>query len=540
MKHILLTIFCLSAFLAQAQLTNEGQPKSWRMLQKSEIQPYILPTIDMATIRSEDAVNDLKRDTPWRFGKELQVDLDMKNSGVWDVLPNGDRIWRLNVKSSGAKTMNFVFRTYQLPPGATLYIYNDQRSDLLGAYTNVQNQEDEMLGTWLVEGDDIWLEYYEPKSVKNRGRLHLTKVVHGYRSVTESEAQEKALNDSGNCNHDVDCPVSANFDPLKEKLKHATGFIVLNGFVCSGALINNTNNDKAPYFLTANHCESGSESTWSFRFNWISQNPSCGTTTPSTDGSTNQIISGATVLAKNTRSDFKLLQLNEALPESWELTWAGWDVSGTAPQSSMGIHHPSGDIMKVCRDDDPATEAVFNFNEDPNAQMWRVADWDLGVTEGGSSGSPLYNENGLIVGQLAGGAAACQGTTDNDQFDIYGRMDVSWDFGNTNATRLSNWLDPTGSGVQSLPTLGVNDEVVFDSSIGVYPNPANDRLTIANGKGAELTYGIYNVLGQKILQGSFSDRSETIDVSNLKQGIYLLKMVSDQGATKTKKLVVRH
>ena len=82
--------------------------------------------------------------------------------------------------------------------------------------------------------------------------------------------------------------------------------------------------------------------------------------------------------------------------------------------------------------------------------MWRIADWDLGVTEGGSSGSGLFNEDGHLIGMLSGGSAACSGTNDNGGFDIYGRFGVAWNFGSTASTRLSDWLDPGNTGVTTL------------------------------------------------------------------------------------------
>ena len=113
------------------------------------------------------------------------------------------------------------------------------------------------------------------------------------------------------------------------------------------------------------------------------------------------------------------------------------------------MHHPGGDIMKIARNDQASTKVPFNFNGNATTQMWLISDWDYGVTEGGSSGSILMNENELIIGQLAGGQAACAGTDDNDRFDVYGRMDVSWNSGFNASQRLRDWLDPGNTAVQS-------------------------------------------------------------------------------------------
>ncbi|MHA7058740.1 T9SS type A sorting domain-containing protein [Aquimarina sp. M1] len=538
--------FCV---LAYSQVTNEGKPVSWEEnfseIMKKNISEVRMPAFDLEKIKAEDAINDKIIDKPYRFGHEFNVDLNIKKEGTLDVLPNGDHIYRIGVYSKGAKTLNFVFNKYNVPTGATIYLYNDDKTDLLGAYTNVFNRPNEMLGTWMVAGEKIWIEYREPKDVIGQGQLNLGRVIHGYRSITDAEVQEKALNSSGDCNRDVDCPVGNDFESLKNMLKKSVGFIILNGFVCTGTLINNTNNDGAPYFLTANHCESGDESTWSFRFNWISPNPSCATIANSTDAAVNQTTSGATRLATNSESDMKLLRLDGGLNVNWDLEWAGWDRSGTAPTFVVGIHHPAGDIMKLCREDDAPTKRVIGFNGNSTTEMWNIADWDLGVTEGGSSGSAIFDPLGRIVGQLAGGQAACSGTNDNNQFDVYGRFDISWDFGTTDNTRLSNWLDPMNTGRVTLNSLSQEivlsvDENELKNNTTLYPNPSSGVFNIENNSGSRLTYNLFNIAGQRIGTGEVSDQNSVLDISSNGSGVYFISITDTSNNTKITKKIVIH
>ena len=454
-------VVSLSSF---AQVTNEGMPKSWKLdLEASK--SIEMPGFDLKSLQAEDKINDELKDRPFRFGYEHQVSIDFKD-GNWSQLKNGDKVWTINIKSKGAKTLNFLFDEYYIPDGAKLYIYNDERTDLLGAYTSSQNREDLQFGTWLINGDNIWIEYFEPAGSEFNGQLHISKVVHGYRSVNDIPELAKGLNDSGPCNQDVDCPIGPDFDDLKEELKKSVAMIVVGGNgICSGALINNTRNDQSQYFLTANHCLGNSAASWAFRFNWVSPNPSCSTNTNSTNGSFDQTISGASILARNTKSDFALLEINAPLPDDWGLVWAGWDRTGDTPDYTVGIHHPSGDIMKVARDDDSPIKNSRPFNGIGNMDNWFLNEWELGVTEPGSSGSPLFDQNGRIVGQLAGGAAACSGTSNNGEFDYYGRFDVSWDFGNSTTTSVQEWLDPDGTGqtvLDQFPPLEVfNNDVAL-------------------------------------------------------------------------------
>jgi len=303
-------------------------------------------------------------------------------------------------------------------------------------------------------------------------------VVHGLLGPAGSE---KDLNDSGDCNHDVKCSIGSEIDGLKDHLSRAAGILLVNGnSFCSSCLINNTAQDETPYVLTANHCMGANPSNIAVRFGWIAENPDCGTETPSENGPEFMVMSGTELLAANSNSDVALLRLNNPIPSDWDRVYAGWDRSGTTPELTFGIHHPSGDIMKVCRDNDPPVKAG-----NAGAETWEILEsgggWEIGVTEPGSSGSPLFDQEGHIVGQLFGGTAACNGTDDNDEYDYYGRFDVSWDAGADAQTRLKDWLDPIQSqdiSLSAFPAFMVPDR---DLSVNILINeipPATSCLAV--------------------------------------------------------------
>src|SRR5690606_29808301 len=149
----------------------------------------------------------------------------------------------------------------------------------------------------------------------------------------------------------------------------------------------------------------------------------------------------------------------------------GWNRSATdIPDFTVGIHHPAGDIMKVSRDYDAPTKTPVNVGGIPvPVQSWMIGNWELGATAGGSSGSPLFDQHGRIVGQLSGGSSACVSTNNNGLPDFYGRMDISWDFGGFSGTQLSNWLDPDGTGVMTTDLLNTQD-FNYIYNITIYPN----------------------------------------------------------------------
>lgn len=452
-----------------AQVTNTGKPLSWKLeLETKAVKKYVLPSIDVNKLQEEDIVND-KLAMPWRFGYEHDVNLGF-NDGQWTILDNGDRIWRINIVSKGALSMNVIFDSFFMPEGGKIYLYNEDKNDFLGAYTAIQNQKSERLGTWLIKGSNLWIEYYEPANVANKGKLHIGSITHGYRNAS-SYKKQKSLGDSGNCNQDVDCFIGADWENHKNNNKKSVAILISGGSsFCSGALINNTENNKKGYFLTANHCYSNPEN-WAFRFGWISPNPICATTENSTNGPINMTISGATLRAKNAHSDFALVEINSEIPEAWNRTWAGWDNSDIAPSFSVGIHHPSGDIMKICRDNNAPTKVAQNVGDtSPIAQTWDIngganGGWELGVTESGSSGSPLFNPNGHIIGQLYGGSAACNGTNDNDGHDFYGRFAISWDAIVGDSNQLKPWLNPNNQNINTIDSYPPLQTYSLDASI---------------------------------------------------------------------------
>lgn len=561
MKKLLPYLFAITLSYTVAQVTNEGQPASWDFNTKSNIEAINLSLVDIQKIRAEDKINDKILAKPFRIGVPLSVNYSLANSGIWTQLSNGDRIWRILFNSKDAVHLSVNFDRFYLPEGAKIYLYNNEHTDLLGAYTHTQNNEQEVLGTWFVKGENLWVEYYEPASVKGKGKLNISSVIHGYRLGQTYQkgylSIEKGLNDSGNCNHDVDCPIGNDFEAQKDILKKAVAFLNMgDGFICTGTLINNTAQDKTPYFLSANHCYerdgggTANPALFSMRFNWISPNPVCASTANSTNVVENQTMSVATFRARNALSDFLLVEINNNIPANWDVTYAGWDRSDTNPTFEIGIHHPRGDIMKVSRDDTGAVKA-----DTGEELVWLIGGlsdgigtgggWEIGVTEGGSSGSALFDQNGRIIGQLLGGEAACSAnntTSDNNDFDIYGRFATSWDAGGSASTQLKDWLDSGNLGMTTLDelqnVLATNDELL-EQNLTLYPNPTSGliQVKIADVSG-DLKYDVYNLLGQN-LQSNTLQKGEPIDLSTLPNSIYLLKITDiERSASLTKKIIL--
>ncbi|MDH3937748.1 MAG: T9SS type A sorting domain-containing protein, partial [candidate division Zixibacteria bacterium] len=145
-------------------------------------------------------------------------------------------------------------------------------------------------------------------------------------------------------------------------------------------------------------------------------------------------------------SDVRLVEIDEAIPPLYRVYYAGWNALNQTQTSATGIHHPRGDIKKISFSTSGTTTADYLGSSGSGTSHWRIV-WTDGTTEGGSSGSPLFDPNRRIVGQLHGGWASC---TQMSQPDYYGKFSQSMDFGTSSANRLREWLDPDATGTDLL------------------------------------------------------------------------------------------
>lgn len=547
-KTILFFLLFSFAFLSYSQDLGDDIPVSWTMNIRSNVIPVVLPPLDLESIHIEDSINDRDKTQPWRYGITRPLRLNIDTDGTWIDLPNNrGRIWQLAIQSTDAVNISVNFDSFYLPNGGRFFLYNDDRTEVSKVYTKGDNRPNKLLGSWFVYGDIIWLEYYEPPSTSEEVELELGSIIHGYR-MSMLEDMQRGLNDSGDCNYDVNCPIGDDFDDKKDIVKKAVSILNLgNGFLCSASLINNTAVDKTPYLLTANHClENSDPAFWSVRFNWISPNPVCAGEGDSADIQTNFTMSGAEVRANNAKSDFALVELFNSIPSSWDISFAGWDHSDALPEFEIGIHHPNGDIMKICRDDSGAVR-----ENAAGTEVWLIGGvtagtgdgWEIGTTESGSSGSPLFDQNGHIIGQLYAGQSFCDGTSNNRDYDIYGRLGVSWSDGTSASTRLKEWLDPLNTGQTTIETLqnilNVPD-IQLGGTLDIYPNPADSFITVMNSRYPKLSYQLFNILGQQLATGSVSNTMNVILVDQYKEGVYFLRLLDEESNSEiTKKVIVR-
>jgi hypothetical protein len=458
-------LLLLIAVNATAQLNVGGTPYSWdhSIANKKEIPKINFPIPDRAVLDVEDRQDEINGIPP-RFGflNNTQINLLTEDNKVGSI--DGLNIWQLSIKCPTALSVNLLFDKFWLPDGGKLYMYSVDRKHIIGGFTSVNNKGDLVnlkgFGTGLVYGDDIIIEYQEPQEVNHSAIISISGIVHGYRYINVPNQYNKTddFGNSGSCEVNVNCSEGVNWQNQKKGI----ALILVGGSRwCTGSLINNTSNSGDLLFLTANHCLGGwvnspakdavsnpNATDWSFWWNY--ESPSC--TNPSSEPS-KTVTNGATVLANNSNSDFALLKLTESplsATPTVSVYFNGWDKSTTVSSNGVCIHHPAGDVKKISK---YSSNLISTTSGSPTAQVWN-ATWvattnGFGVTEGGSSGSPLFNSNKLIIGQLFGGPSSCSSSS-SDKNDNFGRFSSSWATGGTNTSRLSNWLDPNNTGTSSL------------------------------------------------------------------------------------------
>jgi|GEM_PF-892364 len=400
-----------------------------------------MPAVDVEALLAEDWQR-MADGLPTRFAQPMAVRLDPGNSGAWERLADGAWLWRLRIAAPGALSLNLGFTTYQMPEGGRMFLYTPDYRLFRGPFTAADNELHGQFWSPILEDDEMVIEVLLPAQARSGLRLVLTSVNYGYVEFGNAPL-------SGSCNVDVVCPEG---DAWRDEMR-SVGVISTGGSTfCTGFMVNNTAQDKKPYLMTANHCGITAANAASLVVYWNYENSTCRTPGSAAsgqpgDGSLDQFNTGALFRATYFDSDFTLVELDDAPDPAFNVHWAGWDRSSNNATSAVAIHHPNTDEKRISFENDATTTTSYYGTSVPgNGTHIRVTDWDLGTTEVGSSGSPLFNQDHHVIGQLHGGDAACG----NDSSDWYGRFSVSWTGGGTPATRLSDWLDPTNSGAMTL------------------------------------------------------------------------------------------
>lgn len=414
----------------------------------SDVDQLPLPAVDNKALYEREMARRGPGIAP-RFAETLTVEVTPSTAGTWEILPDGRAVWRLRIHSPGARSLNLGFTAYRMPAGGALLLYNPSLTDVQGPFTPADNEEHGQLWTPVFFDDELVVEVQVPAKSVSSLELKLEYVNHDF--IGFGQLMEL----SGSCNLDVICGEADGWgivDDYRDIIQSVAVIGIGGNTFCTGFLINNAAQDCKPYFMTAFHCGVTSGDAPSLVAYWNYQNSFCRQpNTPQSgqagNGVLNNFNTGAIWRAAYNVSDFTLVELDDPVSETADAYFAGWSAEAVPPANSICVHHPNTEEKRISFENAPGMLTNgFGNNPSANFSHVRVVDWDTGTTEPGSSGSPLFDQNKRVVGQLHGGGAAC-GNNDSDWFGSFAR---SWEGGGTPTSRLRNWLDPDNTGILTL------------------------------------------------------------------------------------------
>ncbi len=438
--------------------------------------------IDLAAVTQEDLEREASG-LPPRYAIPREVSITPATHGTVDVLDDGRLLWRLAIDAPGAANINLGFTTYDMPEGGQLMLYSADAAQVIRPFTHEDNASHGELWTPPVLADAVVLELTIPRDLFGDLALELTQIGYGYRGFGSKAGGQE----SGSCNVDVVC---SDGDLWRNEIPSVGVISLGGGTFCTGFMVNNTSNDRTPYFMTANHCGIGSGNAASLVVFWNYETSVCDATP---DGVLSDFNTGSFFRSSYSASDFTLVELDSDPNPAYEVTFAGWNRSGLDDPGAIAIHHPSTDEKAISFEFQPTTVTSYLGTTVPgNGTHVRVDDWDTGTTEPGSSGSPLFNPAHQVVGQLHGGFAACG----NNSSDWYGAFAVSWNGGGSANSRLSDWLDAAGTGAMSVDTLGAGMAVtptlpvLHEGPVGGPFSNSSVVYTLTNNGDAPINYQV--------------------------------------------------
>lgn len=473
----ILCLCCLPVVFLHAQISEGGLPPSFGFTAglRSTEQPIEIPVnFSVEDLKTVDAWR-VSQGAPLAIAKVIDTDLNISGDGHWIDLPDGQKVWQLHLEAKGAIALILLYSDFYIPEGGKLFIYNIDKSQLLGAYTTRSHPQNGPFATELIAGDEIILEYV-PAPSGEEPLLRISGVGYGYNHLyvtPKTKSNKKEL--SGPCMVNINCEEGDDWQLQKKGVCHMIQLIQGVYYSCSGSLVNNTAKDKKPYILSAYHCslttDGSGEATdkellqWMFVFD--REHTGCDNSSPVKKSKTMVGCTRKAAIPIQDGSDGLLLLLNENIPDDYDVFFNGWDRTNIASLSGVGIHHPSGDYKKISTYGKyPASSTTWR-NSDTQETGARNAHWDVtfdetpnghSVTEGGSSGSPLFNQDGLITGTLSGGTSTCN---EPEGINLYGKLFFHWNkFGENIKERMDIWLDPLQTGATRLGGMSQDGQTI--------------------------------------------------------------------------------
>jgi lysyl endopeptidase len=318
------------------------------------------------------------------------------------VRGNVGSVWAAVFSSDNAGAIRLHVKNMSLPANAELFIYS-RNGQAYGPYTGAGPDGSGEFWTATIFGSEAILQL-QSKSDLNGASLrvrHAGLITQKYAGGFSEDVNAPNANwpcGNPNCVVDASCVNNSQANILKPaiaKMEWVQGAFI---YTCSGGLISDTNPSQSNFFLTANHCVSKNNTAKNVNFYWRFSTSSCNATCPTNNGAAQ--THGSTVAATGKKGDFTLLHLNANPPAG--TTFLGWTSAPVANTNGKQLYRVSNPNFG------PQVYSQHNVDTNaPTCSAWprgeRIYSRDItGAIDGGSSGSPIANSAGQIVGQLSG------------------------------------------------------------------------------------------------------------------------------------------
>ncbi|MDR3140401.1 MAG: T9SS type A sorting domain-containing protein [Tannerellaceae bacterium] len=522
------------------QISEGGLPPSFRYGRS------LRSTIPLAQAPVTFNVEDMKLVDEWQVsqGQPLKVatliesGLTIDNAGAWSVLPGGESVWQLNIRAKGAIALMLYYKAFHIPEGGKLFIYNAEKTQVIGAFTHRSNPATDKFATEFIAGDDIVLEYVAAPGGE-KPRIEIESIGYGYNHLTAGN-NPSLRSETSSCFININCEEGDEWQTEKTGVCKMIQRIGREAYLCSGSLVNNTGEDFKPYILSAYHCSATLEAEasasdynqWMFYFHY--EKSGCDDDSPAILSQTMTGCRKVVSIPLDGGSDGLLLLLNQDIPDSYYAYYNGWDRREAAAVSGVGIHHPEGDYKKISTFTGRATSASW-MDEDDNKGAdnahWNVIFAEtangVSVTAGGSSGSPLFNQDKLIAGTLSGGSSDCDNLKG---LNLYGKLSYHWDkYSDKPEERMDIWLDPAGTNRDTLRGRYKKEPVIIEKPSALQLTYTNNQVLLTWKKPATQTPERYNVYKDSELLGNTTALSYTDNPSQTGSVVYSVSAVYPNG-----------
>ncbi len=449
LAFLTISLLCLVwPWQARAQRSFGGRPfddESLTLRTRCLGEPVVeLPAVNVDSMLRDDAQYGSTHGA-LRFAYKTAVNLNPDNSGETFVTEDGTKVWRLRLHAQNAYSLNVIFDTFHIPQGAKLFLFNPERSEILGSFTHLNEQSGGDFPIAPVGGDELVIEYQEPASASFEGELQIYEVNCAYRPLRIGGAFQHL---------DMHCLPHLSCNESLGQLGRSVCLLIMNGDTyCTGTFVNNTRQDGTPYILTAAHCLDNNPSLASRTVVFLNYNsPRCMT---SIQASEEFSLSGCQTRALSNEIDFALLELEALPPADYRPYFAGWNIDTLSYKKVpfTCIHHPYGEMKRYAIEYDSLQKTSWLGLDDgiEGDNHWSVYRWETGHTWSGSSGAALFDKDGLVVGTLSGGdSGGDTGCSPYITGDFFSRLYRAWDYYSSPAKQLKHWLDPDDSGTQTL------------------------------------------------------------------------------------------